>query len=337
MIYLVTGCLGFIGSHFVKHLNENKEYIVGIDAETYAANLNNKWAFQEAKVDGEPYTRNTSAPIRLQYIKADIATLTELPDVDVVVNFAAETHVDNSIDDSNVFTHSNVVGVQNLLNLIRKKRPENRPRFIQISTDEVYGESGKFVTTENTPLNPSNPYAASKAAADLYIQAYARTYGISYNIIRPSNCWGEGQYPEKLIPRALRCFEMGRTLPIHGDGTQTRSWLNVTDAANAIRVVIDRGKPNTIYNIGGVVLDINSVLDIVWSEFRTKFNMPDDAHWENYVSRGAVRPGMDVSYKVDDTKLRGLGWFPKYKLNSETGHRTLEQMVNFNFTHRASL
>jgi len=290
MIFMVTGCLGFIGSEFTRLVRSQGHHVIGVDAKTYAYNPIH-------------YGLGNAAE---KYIIEDIATMTELPDVDVIVNFAAETHVDNSISNSDKFTHSNLLGVQNLLNLLRNKRTDSRPHFIQISTDEVYGDSfGQTPPTEESPLRPSNPYSASKAAADLYIEAYARTYGISYNIIRPSNCWGEHQYKEKLIPKSVWYFTLGRVLPIHGDGTQTRSWLHVKDAARAIYAVFKNGQPNQIYNIGGELISINDVVkDVfhVWSSKHYRNNA--ELFLSDLVSYDAVRPGMDVSYGVDDTKIR---------------------------------
>ena len=289
MIFMVTGCLGFIGSEFTRLVRLQGHRVIGVDAKTYAYNPVHYGVGNAAN----------------RYIIEDIAIMTELPDVDVIVNFAAETHVDNSITDSGRFTHSNLLGVQNLLNLLRNKRADSRPHFIQISTDEVYGDShGQTPPTEESPLRPSNPYSASKAAADLYIEAYARTYGISYNIIRPSNCWGEHQYKEKLIPKSVWYFSLGRVLPIHGDGTQTRSWLHVKDAARAIYAVVQHGQPNHVYNIGGELRSINDVVKDVYDIWSIKGWNKSKHYLSDFVSYDAVRPGMDVSYGVNDTKLR---------------------------------
>jgi dTDP-glucose 4,6-dehydratase len=320
MIFMVTGALGFIGSAFVRHARSQGHQVIGVDAKTYAYNPIH---FELA------YAAN-------RYIIEDIATMTELPDVDVIVNFAAETHVDNSITDSGMFTHSNLLGVQNLLNLLRNKRADSRPRFIQISTDEVYGDShGQTPPTEESPLRPSNPYSASKAAADLYIEAYARTYGISYNIIRPSNCWGRYQYKEKLIPKSIWYFTLGRVLPIHGDGTQTRSWLHVRDAAAAIYVVVQSGKPNNIYNIGGELRSINDVVRDVYDAWSIKHNRIKHGFLvssktydlSELVSYDAVRPGMDVSYGVDDTKIRSIGSWVR-TINMKDNKELLVQIVD---------
>src|SRR5438132_10758370 len=197
MLLAVTGALGFLGHHFVTAAVAAGHRCWLVDAETYAANLWHLELWDDRLVE---------------YTHADVCTLTHLPDVDALVNFAAETHVDNSILDSRAFMRSNVLGVHNLLELVRAKRNYETPRFLQISTDEVYGSVGTGATRETAPLAPSSPYAASKAAADLLVAAYSRTYGLYYNVVRPSNCYGSGQYHEKLIPKAIRSFALGRTM-----------------------------------------------------------------------------------------------------------------------------
>jgi dTDP-glucose 4,6-dehydratase len=296
MIYLVTGCLGFIGRAYTENMLIRGQYVLGIDNETYAANpeLINYW--------------QDTYPGRFHYIKHDIAILPSLPDVDYIVNFAAETHVDNSIADVDLFLKSNYLGVYNLLELIKVKRSQDRPLLLHISTDEVYGDTiNHTAPTETSPLRPSNPYAATKAAADLLIESYARTYGIRYKIVRPSNCWGEGQYHEKLIPKFIRHMRLGRKMPIHGDGNQHRSWLHVSDAVRAINTVIQKGDDNSIYNIGGVSMSILDIIRMAWN-----CNLSAFAHGplKDNVVFGAERPGMDLWYGVDDTKLRQLGWTP---------------------------
>lgn len=277
----VTGCLGFIGGHLVRHLTANGYHVYGIDAETYAANL-------------------SLLELDMEYCCGDIATLKHLPDVDAVLNLAAETHVDNSISDSRRFVWSNFVGVQNLLELVRAKRQYEMPRFIQISTDEVYGSVSEGRTPETTPLNPSSPYAASKGAADLLVQAYSTTYGVPFNIIRPSNCYGTGQYREKLIPKAISYFAHGKTMPVHDTGEHRRSWLLVQDCVSAIETVIQKGEEGEIYNVGGNTEA--SILDVVGA-IAKGFDHPS-------LKQEYKRAGVDHRYCVDDTKLRGLGWKP---------------------------
>ena len=298
MIYMVTGCLGFIGSAFTRAALKDGHYVIGVDSRTYASNTAHLFEFNNFKT--------------FRFAHNDVATLSDFTNVDYIVNFAAETHVDNSISDSIAFTHSNVMGVQNLLDLIRKKRQDERPHFIHISTDEVYGDATECgMPTEGAILRPSNPYAASKAAADMYITAYARTYGLKYNIIRPSNCWGKFQYHEKLIPKTIRYLRMGRQMPIHGDGQQFRSWLHVDDAVHAVNTVMKKGLPNTIYNIGGTRRTILEVVETVFKlvKLHTKLISKDDTV-EQHVTFDNVRLGMDLSYAVDDTALRELGWYP---------------------------
>ena len=290
-VIAVTGCLGFLGRHFVDYLLESEQYVYGIDAETYAADkelLNSQaWLIHSRKG-------------HLRYVKADIVTLKHLPDIDAVVNFAAETHVDNSIMDSRRFVESNVLGVQNLLELVRAKRNYEMPRFIQISTDEVYGDVRTGTTDETAPLHPSSPYAASKAAADFLVQAYARTYGIPYNIIRPSNCYGPHQYPEKLIPKTVRYFVLGKRMSVHDDGSQTRSWLDVRDCARAVGAVLDRGLPRAIYNIAGnTQASVQSVVEAIAEHMKT-----------TRIQFSYYRAGVDERYAVSDAPLRSLGWVP---------------------------
>jgi len=293
MVYVVTGCLGFIGSTFVARALADGHYVYGIDNETYAAKLTHLDRFHITH--------------RFKYIRNDIATLSELPDVDMIVNFAAETHVDNSIAGSTQFVHSNVLGVQNLLECIRKLPEGSRPLFVHVSTDEVYGDTiDQASPTETSILRPSNPYAATKAAADMLIMSYARTYGIKYKIVRPSNCIGIHQYHEKLIPKYLRYLRMGRKFPIHGSGEQTRSWLYVTDAVDAINFVIQYGGVNTVYNIGGQIHSINDIVKLVHKCYSEE--VESDILFEDTVSHGASRPGMDLHYNVDDTRLRQTGW-----------------------------
>ena len=289
VILAVTGALGFLGHHFV-----NAALIEGhrcwlVDAETYAADLSHLEHWDERLV---------------QYVKADIVTLSHLPDVDVVINFAAETHVDNSVLDSRKFMCSNVLGVHNLLELVHAKRNYEMPRFLQISTDEVYGSVGTGTTDEATPLAPSSPYAASKAAADLLVQSYAATYGLKYNIVRPSNCYGAGQYPEKLIPKAIRYFSQGKPMPVHDTGEHLRSWLAVEDCAAAVLAALRSGAPNEVYNVGGNTLA--SVITVV-NAISEHFEKPQ-------VQMEYKRAGVDHRYCVSDTKLQGLGWKPQGSL-----------------------
>lgn len=294
-VVAVTGALGFMGRHVVAKLLDRGDRVLAIDAETYAADLSlpvNEW--DEAIHHGW-----------LRYVKSDISDLHELSDVDAIINLAAETHVDNSLTDPSRFLRSNVLGVQHLLELLRGKRAYQMPLFVQISTDEVYGsvDGDSFPTS---PLKPSSPYAASKAAADLFIQAYGHTFDVPYRIVRPSNCYGMHQYPEKLIPKAVRHLVLGRPIPIHEDGMATRYWLSVDDCADAILRVLDSGKNGEIYTVGGNTE--MSVRDVV-TRIIHAFHGPVDP--TPYLQLQMVRFGLDHRYHVNDTALRWLGWAPK--------------------------
>lgn len=284
----VTGPLGFIGQYVVELLLRQGHYVYAVDAETYAANrtLLPRW-------------RDWLEAGTLRYVKGDIVTLTHLPELDAIVNLAAETHVDNSIMDPRAFLRTNLLGVQNLLELVRGRRNYQMPRFVQISTDEVYGDVAAGATDETAPLRPSSPYAASKAAADALVQSYTRTYGVPANIIRPSNVYGIGQYPEKLIPKAIRYRQLGKPFPLHAGGVPVRSWLAVEDCAAAIVTVLHAGAENAIYNVGGNT--DASVGEIV-------------AHIGCDVDVPCERAGLDRRYHVSDDPLRALGWVPQGNL-----------------------
>lgn len=279
-LIIVTGPLGFIGRQVVTQLLARGDRVYLVDAETYAADtsLVDRW--------------------QATYECADICDVGRLPEADALINLAAETHVDNSIRDSRAFVRSNILGVQNLLELCRGK--ELPPKFIQISTDEVYGDVTDGVTDESSPLRPSSPYAASKASADLLIQAYGRTYDLPYCLVRPSNCYGPHQYPEKLIPKAVRNTWLGRPMPLHAGGTPVRSWLHVEDCARAILTVLDKGGLGGIYNVeGNTLASVSEVLTAIAS------HLGRDIH-----AAPVVRPGLDTRYQVTGEPLKALGWKP---------------------------
>src|SRR5258708_6496584 len=223
----VTGCLGFMGSHFTRLCLEKGWWVWGIDKHTYAARPELLEEFHKSPL--------------FKFQQADIAEIDHLYDVDIVFNFAAETHVDNSIVDSKRFLRSNIMGVQNLLELIRGKRHYEMPVLVQVSTDEVYGDISHGRHTEADPLKPSNPYSASKAAADLLILGWHRTHDVPYLIVRPTNNYGIGQYPEKLIPKSVKYLSLKKMIPLHGDGSYVRSWLHVEDTCSAIIHAIEHG------------------------------------------------------------------------------------------------
>jgi len=300
-IVVITGCLGFCGREVTETYLNNGHYVYGIDAETYAADksLISVW--------------RSMYPKHFKYIQSDIATLTHLPDCDYIINLAAETHVDNSITDSQKFIRSNILGVQNLLELVRAKRNYEMPRFIQISTDEVYGSIEG--ATEHSILNPSNPYSASKASADLLIQSYGKTYDIQYNIVRPSNYYGFWQQSEKLIPKAIKHLILNKKIPVHSNGEMKRSWVHVSDVTSAISTIIEKGDNNEIYNIGGTLQSINSIIGDIISYFTgygySKYDM------NKYCQYQYVRNGLDLIYSVNDEKLRKLGWERYKNINTD--------------------
>lgn len=308
---LVTGGAGFIGSNFVRHmLTTHPDYkIINVDALTYAGNLENL----KDVVDNKNYI----------FIKADIRdrekieTIFDNYDIDFVVNFAAESHVDRSIEEPDVFLTTNIIGTQVLLDVAKKHwkvNPDDKycreykpgVKFLQISTDEVYGalgKTGKFV--ETMPLKPNSPYSASKASADLIVRAYYQTYGMPINITRCSNNYGPYQFPEKLIPLMINNCLKEKDLPVYGDGMQVRDWLHVNDHCAAIDTVLHKGKEGEIYNIGGNNEKTN--IEIV------KLIVKTLGKSEKLIKHVKDRPGHDRRYAIDNTKITNqLGWKPKY-------------------------
>jgi len=300
---VVTGCCGFIGRYVTKACLNKCWKVYGIDKLTYVS--------QKPVYCGNP---------DFHFIQEDICNLKRLPDCDYVINLAAESHVGNSIVSNHEFVHSNVEGVRNLLELIRSK-PKNaygKPVFIHFSTDEVYGditeEEGAFY--ERDVLDPSSPYSASKAAADMLVTAWSRTYGIKYNIIRPTNNYGIGQYPEKLIPLSVKLLQAEKKICLHDKGEPVRSWLHVEDTAAAVMCIIKKGKLNEIYNIGGVEQKNKNVVKKVIETYYSIFSK-EEVDWTKHVNLNFVRKGQDVRYAVDDKKLRALGWSPKKDFDHE--------------------
>ena len=287
-VILVTGGLGFIGKHFIdRYLYHNN--IINIDCYTYAADRQQSAQFKQKLT----YTESREYIHNLGY----------LPICDYVINFAAESHVDNSIADSSKFISSNVGGTHHILELIRRMPTSHRPHLIHISTDEVYGDSveGK-IFDEKSLLQPSSPYSASKAAADQLVLAYGRTYGISYNIVRMTNCFGNHQYPEKLIPTVCFNLKKNKPIPVHGTGEYIRTWLWVEDAVKGIATVMENGIENEIYNISGDWRFSNK--EII--NFFIKAAGVEDYPLK-YVEN---RQGQDLDYHIDDSKIRNLGWAP---------------------------
>lgn len=285
MYLAVTGCRGFLGHHLVRYLLNAGHYVLGIDAETYAG-LHPMPEHERAK-----------------YIKADICTLDHLPDVDAVIHCAAETHVDNSLANCQPFLRTNVMGVGHLLELVRSKGTFRMPLFLHISTDEVLGSIAQGAAGVDAPLRPANPYAASKAAAEVLVEAWGRTHGVPYQIVRMSNLYGIGQYPEKLIPKTVRSIKLGRPMPIHGDGSAVRHWLNVIDACDGIEWVRMRGPRNRVYHLGGnVEASVATVTRAICDWI--------GVDWSAAVELGYTRQSLDARYCLDDGETRTLGWQP---------------------------
>ena len=294
-VHLVTGCLGFLGRPLVHALLARGDVVYGVDAETYAADL----GWRDRVVGHGSFI----------YRKGRCEDLTHLPDVDYVFHLAAETHVDSSLTDASAFLAANVFGTHRVLDLLRGKRASKAPTLIHVSTDEVFGPS-HFPKHPDDRLNPRNPYAASKAAAEHLVTAHAATYGLAARIVRPTNLYGEGQYPEKLIPRAVRRISRGLPMPIHGDGSATRSWLSVHDAVDGLLTVADHGRDGESYHMGGNTTA--SVLQVV-AGVATALGVTPNLHLAGpspIAEFEYQRPGMDVSYALDDLATRALGWHP---------------------------
>tara|TARA_B110000977_G_C11090632_1_gene496723 strand:- start:7073 stop:8020 length:948 start_codon:yes stop_codon:yes gene_type:complete len=299
-VVYVTGCLGFIGSYVTRTCLEKGWYVKGVDSMTYAAN---KHLLKEFK----KYPN-------FSFVKCNINDLEFLYDCDYVINTAAETHVGNSIFSSEVFINSNISGVHNLLELIKNHRGENskKPIFLHFSTDEVYGDITEGEHIETDILNPSNPYSATKAAADQLVTAWNRTYNLPYIILRPTNNYGIGQYVEKLIPKSIKYLNLGKKVPLHNEGTPIRNWLHAQDTANAVIQIIKSKVKNEIYNICGGFEQTN--LDTV-SKIITLHKQDKDI--KKYLDFSYSRQGQDVRYALNDNKLRSLGWKPQMKFDKE--------------------
>jgi len=295
-IVYVTGCAGFIGSHVTMKCLSLGWHVVGVDKLTYASNLK----FVETFKDHSNF----------KFIESDINDLDRLHDCDYIINTAAETHVDNSIVDSDVFLKSNINGVHHLLKLIRTKSRYSMPTLLHFSTDEVYGDIAIGSHTELDLLKPSNPYSATKAAADMLILAWARTYDVPYVIVRPTNNYGIGQYVEKLIPKSIKYLTIGRKIDLHDSGLPKRTWLHADDTANAVVKIIEHGVTNEIFNISGNYETENiTVVKKILKNFEFK-------DYQKYITERS-RPGQDVRYSIDDSKLKALGWKPEANFDVE--------------------
>tara|TARA_R110002110_G_scaffold35086_1_gene118758 strand:- start:3188 stop:4138 length:951 start_codon:yes stop_codon:yes gene_type:complete len=300
-VVYVTGCLGFIGSYVTRKCLEKGWMVRGVDKVTYAAN--------------EELLEEFSSYSNFVFERKDIKDIDFLYDCDYVINTAAESHVGNSIVNSDAFISSNIVGVKNLLDLIRHK-PANcnkRPILFHFSTDEVYGDIDAGSHKESDVLKPSNPYSAAKAAADMLVLAWARTYGVEYILLRPTNNYGIGQYPEKLIPLATKNLLRGKKIRLHNNGTPIRNWLHADDTAEAVMTIIESNKVNEIYNVAGGFEQTN--LETIKKIIKSYYNKEVD--YQNYIDFSFSRQGQDVRYALDDSKLRELGWRPYQSFDDE--------------------
>lgn len=313
----VTGGAGFIGSNFIFYELEHypNDEIVCLDKLTYAGNL------------------ETLAPVmdnpHFKFVKGDIADrefvnkLFEQEKFDMIVNFAAETHVDRSVTGPAVFVTTNVQGTTTLLDACRQYGIK---RYHQVSTDEVYGDlpldRPDLLFTENTPIHASSPYSASKASADLFVQAYHRTYNLPVTISRCSNNYGAYQFPEKLIPLMISRAMENESLPVYGNGANVRDWLHVLDHCSAIDLIMRKGKDGEVYNIGGH--NERNNLEVVKTILKA-LNKP-----ESLIKYVTDRPGHDLRYAMDPTKIESeLGWKPVY--NFETG---IQETIKWNLDNK---
>lgn len=301
MNVLVTGGAGFIGSNFVHYLLEKEPEckVVNLDLLTYAGNKNNL-----KDVKDHPNYHFVKGNITNKEL---VSYLVDAHNISHIVNFAAESHVDRSITNPNIFVETNIQGTLNLLNVAKEKNIE---KFVQVSTDEVYGELGaEGFFTENTPLAPNSPYSSSKSGADLLVRAYHETYKMNVNITRCSNNYGPYHFPEKLIPLMITNALDGKELPIYGDGENVRDWLHVKDHCQAIYLVMKNAQSGEVYNVGGHNERTNNeIVDLIIEELN--------------VSRGLItyvedRLGHDRRYAIDPTKLmKDLDWKPEYTFDT---------------------
>lgn len=301
---LVTGGLGFIGSHFIQLLLERGHKVINIDKVTYASN----------EEIGKEFEKNY--PNEYTFIKKDIAELDELPFCNYIVHFAAESHVDNSIRDSSPFIQSNIIGTYNLLRLLIKSKADNMihfwhskiPIFIYIGTDEIFGDIEEGFFKEGDCYNPSNPYSASKAAAELLVKSWSRTYGIQYKITRTTNNYGERQHPEKLIPMAITQALSNKKIIIHGDGSYIRNWIYVKDNCEAIYTIMKKGSINQDYHISSnEEYSVNDIVKMILKCFNKSLNSATCEYIQN-------RAGQDVRYALNSDKIKKIGWKQKHNL-----------------------
>jgi len=308
-IAVVTGCASFIGVTFTKKLLEEGWFVYGIDKFTHVANISEIDNFINC------------FPIQFKFIKKDICNIERLPACDVIFNLAAESDVDIGIKDCSRFIKSNIDGVRNLLEIINGCiiTRESKPLFFQVSTDEVYGDTLSEIFDESSPLNPSNPYAASKASADLLIQSWARTHGLDYIIARPSNNYGYFQYPEKLIPITVKNLLRNKKIKLHNHGTPVRTWTHSEDTADAFLTLYELAERNRVYNISSEYEQTNyetvrKIVNAFYFENTIKRDVPD---LESHLDLSYSRPGQDVRYAISCEPLRKLQWRPHMQFDKE--------------------
>ena len=315
-IAVVTGCAGFIGITFTKLLLERGWLVYGIDKFTYVAN------FEELQTLANIY------PNTFTYVTEDIKDIDRLPECDVVFNLAAESDVDNSILNMDNFIDSNISGVKNLLEIITHRSVQiknNKPLFFQVSTDEVYGDKEEGSFDETAALMPSNPYAATKAAADMLVESWSRTHGLDYIIARPSNNYGENQYPEKLIPTVIRRLQREQKIKLHNKGLPVRSWTHVADTAEAFILLYEKACRNNIYNIQSDYEQNNfvTVTKIINVYFMGAINV-EIPNYDEHIDYEYDRPGQDIRYSISCESIKNYGWTPKKNFDKE-----IVKLVNF--------
>ena len=315
-IAVVTGCAGFIGITFTKLLLERGWLVYGIDKFTYVAN------FEELQTLANIY------PNTFTYVTEDIKDIDRLPECDVVFNLAAESDVDNSILNMDNFIDSNISGVKNLLEIITHRSVQiknNKPLFFQVSTDEVYGDKEEGSFDETAALMPSNPYAATKAAADMLVESWSRTHGLDYIIARPSNNYGENQYPEKLIPTVIRRLQREQKVKLHNKGLPVRSWTHVADTAEAFILLYEKACRNNIYNIQSDYEQNNfvTVTKIINVYFMGAINV-EIPNYDEHIDYEYDRPGQDIRYSISCESIKNYGWAPKKNFDKE-----IVKLVNY--------
>lgn len=306
-IFLVTGGLGFIGSHFIEKCLKLGHKVINIDKITYASNSN-------INFEGD-----------YDFIKKDIADLKEIPNCDFIINFAAESHVDNSISESINFLNSNIKGVYNIFEIIKNNKIKSAlnaqsyktPIFFQISTDEVFGDIEKGFFKEEDRHHASNPYSATKSAAEQIVFAWSRTYNIPFLMTRTTNNYGCRQHPEKLIPCAITKLLKNKKVPIHGDGSYIRNWIHVEDNVDAIFKVIDKGEINNVYHIASEEeLSVTEIVSLICKKLNIDFN--------KYTDFSTDRSGADLRYALNYEKIKSLGWSCKKNINN-----SLDDIIDF--------